>query len=288
MYYQQSGVWQYDGLGDISRIQRDHEFLKVLATSVSSKGLDNPITDNDLIGAVAKDLTIDNTFSLGDLVDLAKTFSRVNVAAAPEATLSVDEDNSPNGFTFKGTQYGDIVFPTNTADQAAITAFVGQPLDGSGLSPSTLPVKVVNGSGVDAQATTVATQLRALGFSITSASTGPVNSSPAESVVYYAAGHEPAAQRLADELGGAVALGEDATIAGSGLTLLTGTNLTVAGPAPAAQASAPAPPAATAIGGITATDPSYPAFDPTACPAGTSATTPPTLPDPSSRDLPQT
>ncbi|HSY14740.1 MAG TPA: LCP family protein, partial [Jatrophihabitantaceae bacterium] len=109
MYYQQGGVWQYDGLGDISRIERDHEFLKVLATAVSAKGLGNPITDNNLIATVAKDLTIDSTFTLTDLGRMAETFSHVNIGTAPQTTLSVDEDNSPNGFVFKGTQYGDVV-----------------------------------------------------------------------------------------------------------------------------------------------------------------------------------
>lgn len=293
LYYQQNGVWQYDGLGDISRIQRDHEFLKVLATAVSSKGLGNPITDNNLIGTVAKDLTIDNTFSLGDLVGLAKVFSHVNVATAPQSTLSVDEDNSPNGFTFKGTQYGDVVFPANAADRAAITAFLGQPASGSELGPASLPVSIVNGSGASGQAEQVATQLRVLGFPITTVSTGVVTSTPAESVVYYGPGHEAAAQRLANDLGGAVALGQDSAIAGAGLSLFTGTNLAVASPAsgpaqPSTTQPAAAPPAATAIGGLTETNPSYPSFDPTSCPAGAAAATPPSLPEPASSVLPHT
>ena len=237
-YYMQDGTWQYDGLGDISRIQRDHEFLKVLATAVAKRGLGNPITDNNLIGAVAKDLTIDNTFSLSNLVSLARIFSRVNLGTAPQTTLSVDEDNSPNGFVFQGTQYGDVVFPTVTADRAAITAFMSEPLAGSTLSPSTLPVTVLNGSGTSNQATQVSAALSRLGFTIHSVGSTSVNSTPAETVVYYGPGHESAAQRLADDLGGAVALGQDAAIAGSGLTLVTGSNLTVATPPRTGSASA--------------------------------------------------
>ena len=302
MYYQVNGSWRYDGLGDISRIQRDHEFLKVLVASVSSKGLSNPVTDNNLISSIAKDLTIDNTFTLGSLVDLAKVFSHVDLAATVQATLSVDEDNSPDGYTFKGTQYGDVVFPSNAADQAAITSFLGHPAAGTTMSRSTLPVAVVNGSGRRGQAEQVATQLRALGFPVSGTSTGHVNSDPAETVVYYGPGHEPAAQRLAADLGGAVTLGQDAALAGNGLTLFTGTNLTVAAPAPAAttgpagsasphtpaRTAVAGPPAAAAIGGLTQTTPGYPSFDPTSCPAGQSASTPPALPAPNSNDLPQT
>ncbi len=302
-YYQQNGVWQYDGLGDISRIQRDHEFLKVLATAVSSRGLGNPIVDNNLVGAVAKDLTIDNTFSLTDLINLAGTLSHVNLGSAPQTTMPVDEDNSPNGFVYDGAQYGAVVFPSNVGDRAAIQAFLGGPLAGGSLSPATVPVSVVNGSGMSGQAGQVATELRALGFPIKAISTGSVNSNPAETVVYYGPGHEPAAQRLANELGGAVALGQDAAIAGNGLSLLTGSNLTVAsppapvtatpasGPTPATGAthSAPAgptPPPAAVIGGITATSPTYPPFDPTACPPGAVARALPRMPVPPSSQLP--
>ena len=297
-YYMQDGTWQYDGLGDISRIQRDHKFLTVLATTVSKRGLGNPITDNDLIGTVAKDFTIDNTFSLGNLVSLAQTISRVNLGAAPETTLSVDEDNSPNGFVFQGNQYGDVVFPNSVSDRATISAFLGGAPAGSKLRAGTLPVNVVNGSGTSGQAGQTATALRALGYTISGTSSGTVYSSPAETVIYYGPGHEPDAQRLADDLGGAVALGLNASIAGNGLTLMTGSNLTVATP-PAkvtatagatAHPAAPAPviPSATPIGGVTQTNPTYPSFDPTACPAGMPAGKLPKLAIPASWQLPST
>ncbi|HSY15524.1 MAG TPA: LCP family protein [Jatrophihabitantaceae bacterium] len=294
-YYQQAGVWNYDGLGDISRIARDHEFLTVLASAVSAKGLSNPVTDNDLIGAVAKDLTIDSTFSVSDLAGLAQAFSHVNLGTAPQTTLPVDEDNSPAGYVYQGTQYGDVVFPTGAGDRAAIEAFLGQPIPGSAGSPGALPVAILNGSGISGQAAGTAAQLRALGFSVASTGTGTVNGSPAESVVYYAPGHESQAQRLVNELGGAVALGQDASIAGSGLTLVTGTNLTVASPpagagspsAPGVPASAGASvPVATPIGGLTETSPAYPSFDPTACSAGQAAAPLPNLPVPNGNSLP--
>lgn len=292
-YYVQGGSWQYDGLGDISRIQRDHEFLKVLATALSSRGLSDPITDNSLLSAVAKDLTLDSTFSTGDMIHAAETFSRVNLGAAPETTLSVDEDNSPNGFVFDGSQYGDVVFPSNTSDRASITAFLGAAVDGAHLSTGAVPpVTVLNGSGVAGQETTTATALRALGFTVAGVRTTTVQSTPAETVVYYGPGHEADAQRLADDLGGAVALGQDAALAGHGLALVTGSNLTVAAPAPkrgtASKAPAPTAPSATPIGGLTQTNPSYPSFDPTACAPGAHAGPLPTLAIPSSSVLPQT
>ncbi|MEO8887825.1 MAG: LCP family protein [Jatrophihabitantaceae bacterium] len=289
-YYEQNGRWNYDGLGDISRIQRDHEFLKVLAAAVSAKGLGDPVTDNSLVSGVAKDLTIDDTFSLGSLAHMASTFGHIDLGAAPQRTLPVDEDNSPSGFTFQGEQFGDVVFPTNTADRAAIAAFLGTPASGNSLPANALPVTVVNGSGISGQAATTSAALKALGFHVAGARTGQQYSTPAETVVYYAPGHEANAQRLAEELGGAVSLGQDAAIAGSGLTLVTGTNMTVARPASAqarTHVAHPAgPPSAAVIGGITATNPTYPSFDPTACPAGATATSLPKLAVPDSSILP--
>ena len=57
--------WPQDPESDLSRIRRDHEFLRVLATAVAKRGLGNPITDNDLLGAVAPQLQVDSSFSLG-------------------------------------------------------------------------------------------------------------------------------------------------------------------------------------------------------------------------------
>ncbi|HTZ43298.1 MAG TPA: LCP family protein [Jatrophihabitans sp.] len=297
-YYQQGGVWQYDGLGDISRIQRDHEFLTILGAAVAAQGLGNPIVDNNLITSVVKDVTIDSRFTLGGLTQLAQIVSHVHVGTVPQTTLPVDEDNSPNGFVYRGAQYGDVVFPANAGDLAAIRSFLGT---GAEAGTGTLPVTVINGSGLAGQQDQVARQLRALGFPVRAVTAGPVDSSPAETVVYYGPGHQPQAQALAQRLGGAVALGLDAGLAGSGLTLVTGSNLTVAaathGAAGSSTATAPTagppataptagPPAAAPIGGVTQASPTYPAFDPRSCPAGTPARPLPSLPVPAAARLP--
>lgn len=295
LYYEQGGAWQYDGLGDISRIQRDHEFLRVLATTLVARGLGNPITDNRLIGALAKDLTIDSGLGIGDLADLARAFSRVDIAASLQTTLPVDEDNSPDGFVYDGDNYGDVVFPANGPDRPVVEAFLGLPAAPAG--PSDLPVSVLGATA--SRTATVADQVHALGFRLAGSREQAPSSDPAESVVYYAPGHEPQAQELADELGGAVALGEDSALAGGGLTLLVGSNLTVreppavsASPTPAATPAEPpsasptpaarpaAPPSAALIGGLTESDPSYPPFDPTGCAAGAAARSLPALPMP--------
>jgi polyisoprenyl-teichoic acid--peptidoglycan teichoic acid transferase len=51
--------WPQEAQSDLARIRRDHEFLRVLATAVSKRGLSDPGTDLSLIGAVASQLTRD-------------------------------------------------------------------------------------------------------------------------------------------------------------------------------------------------------------------------------------
>ena len=53
MNYWENGVEEYDGSGDLGRIVRDHEFLRILASAVSARGLGNPLVDNDLLGEIA-------------------------------------------------------------------------------------------------------------------------------------------------------------------------------------------------------------------------------------------
>jgi LCP family protein required for cell wall assembly len=44
--------WPADPQSDLSRIRRDHEFLRVLASAVAKKGIGNPLTDERLVSGV--------------------------------------------------------------------------------------------------------------------------------------------------------------------------------------------------------------------------------------------
>lgn len=272
MYYLQDGVWQYDGLGDISRIKRDHEFLKVLASQVYSRGIGNPLTANALLGSVAKDLTIDSGLSESTLVGLILDYRHVNAAKVPTQTLPVDVDPYP--YYFQGIDYGDVVLPESVPDRAAIEAFLGlKAAPDAALAPQAIKVAVLDGTGSPAQTAQVVGALGQLGFHATDAGSVTPAGNPAESVVYYPAGRQAQAQRLADDLGGSVALGLGGPATGSTLTLVTGTGLGVAGPAPVTPTTgqpAPSVPTTAPVGGgyVTPAHASYPAYDPRACPAG--------------------
>lgn len=234
--------WPYENQSDLARIRRDHEFLRVLATAVKAKGIDNPITDQQLVSGVVGDLTVAG-LSATDMINLVLTYHGVNVNNAPQLTIPVAVDQF-GSYIYKGGSYGDIEFPAEPQDHAAVDQFLGlkagdDTYSGGTLpAPSTITVAVENGSGTYNQATDTANALKALGFQI-----GPVGDTTpvgqeAETVVYYASktsANLAAAQAVANSMSGAVIMAEDPTQVqpGAQVTVVTGTDFSV-NPPPAA------------------------------------------------------
>ena len=65
LYYMNSnGYWEYDGLSDFSRIQRQDAFFRAVLAKVNAS-ITSPLTINSFIGAAVGNLTIDDTLSRG-------------------------------------------------------------------------------------------------------------------------------------------------------------------------------------------------------------------------------
>ncbi|EQD61268.1 transcriptional regulator, partial [mine drainage metagenome] len=161
--------WPYELQSDLGRINRDHEFLRVLASSVAKQGLGNPVTDFRLVNSVAGQLEFDNAFTTSDMVHLLLTFHSAKINSAPQLTIPVSV--GPNtSYIYAGYPKGEIEFPSLVPDLHAIDQFLqispdtntltGQPLP----RPSAVTVSVVNGSGVANIAATTLSSLEALGF----------------------------------------------------------------------------------------------------------------------------
>ncbi|MHB1710696.1 MAG: LCP family protein [Acidimicrobiales bacterium] len=302
-------LWPIDTGYDLSRIRRTHEFLKVLATAVSKRGLGNPVSDLSLINSVKGDLTFDQSWSVTNMVNLVLDFHSININSAPQLTLPVSV--GPNtGYRYKGANYGDIEFPAAVRDRAAIDQVLGigagvDPMTGNPLpAPSSVSVSVMNGSGTANQAIDTANALAALGFH----TVGVGNSTPAataqETVVYYgsrAPGIEAAAEAVARSMSGAVIQGyyPSRVVDGAEVTVVTGTQFAVNPPAsgssagssagsPSSSGAAGTAPATTAGSPITVATSGSPSgfapptatasalkpWDPRACAPGATATQP--------------
>lgn len=288
-------LWPIDTGYELSRIRRTHEFLRVLASAVSKQGLGNPVSDLSLINSLKGDLSFDQSWSVSDMVNLVLDFHSISINSAPQLTLPVSV--GPNtGYLYKGVPYGDIEFPTETQDQAAIDQVLGigagvDSMTGNPLPvPSTVTVSVMNGSGTYNQATDTANSLQALGFHTVGVGDSTPAATAEETVVYYgsrAPGVEAAAEAVTRSMSGAVILGYDPgrVTDGAEVTVVTGTQFTVNPPAstPSVGSTAGSTPT-TAAGSPVTTLPSGSAsgfappspttqtlkpWDPRACAAGT-------------------
>ncbi len=249
LQYRPAGVtpdrayWPHEVQSDLARIRRDHEFLRVLATAVSKKGLGNPITDEEMVSSVAPYLTVDSSFSTTDMIHLVLTFHGVNAAKAPQYTLPVEASSSLT-YDYKGGNYGNIEFPATAPDQQVLDQFLGvsattNTLTGKPLpSPSSVTVSVLNGTGVYNQAADTANALSALGFHIAgigdATPTGPVS----ETIVAYGQKTptvEAAAQAVVRSLSGAAIMDYNPKLVADGaqVTVITGSQFGV-NPPPAA------------------------------------------------------
>jgi len=238
--------WPQENQSDLARIRRDHEFLRVLATAVSKRGLSNPSTDLSLVNAVAGQLTVDSGMSASHMVNLALTYHGVSIHNAPQLSVPVLVDQFGN-YIYQGGDYGDIEFPSQPQDQSVVDQFLGVPattdtMNGTSLpAPSSVTVSVLNGSDTYNQATGTATALGQLGFKIVGTGDSTPVGQQAETTVTYAKmtpANEAAAQAVAHSMTGSVIMALGPTTDGAQVTVTTGTNFAVNPPAPPPSATA--------------------------------------------------
>ncbi len=189
-YMNSNGYWEGDGLSDFSRIQRQDAFFRAVLAKVNQSSL-NPFTVNSFIGAAVGNLTIDDTLSKSDLLNLAQDFR-----STPASHL-VTETLPTLGFVTYGG--ADVLKEAEPYAQNMIDAFnrIGTapaptPATHTRTSaPTTVPtepahlvdVNVMNASAVNGIAHTTAAALTAHGFNVAQVTDAPsplVTGSPSE------------------------------------------------------------------------------------------------------------
>jgi LCP family protein required for cell wall assembly len=273
--------WTPDPESDLSRIRRDHEFLRVLASAMNKRGLSNPVTDNDLLSAVAPQLQVDSRFSLGSMFGLVTTFHAVNPTTTPQRTLPVIVLSSLN-FFYKGYDYGNVELTSQPNDLQAISSFLGLASDRDTMtgrplpSPQSVTVSVLNGTGQTGQAAQTGSALQALGFNMVGEGDSPASGSLSETMVYYSSSsHLAAAEKVLHSLSGAATLGKGPTTSGADVTLVTGSNFSVDTPPSSGKtsstsgtsASSSGSGASSSLGAPTPPTQALAPFDPRSCTA---------------------
>ena len=292
--------WPQEGLSDLARIRRDHEFLRVLAAAAAKHGLGNPVSDLDLINSLKGDLTFDQSWPVGDMVHLVLDFHSVKVDAVPQLTLPVAVVTDPDGlhgsYVYQGSGYGDSEFPAQGPDEAAIDQLLGvsattDSMTGTPLpSPASVTVSVLNGTGAVNQAGDTATVLGALGFHTVGVGDTSSVGDVSETVVVYgshSATAEAAAEAVMRSMSGAVVMAYDPGQVSDGamVTVITGTQYAVnvppgsstSGTAAAGSSSSTTSTTAPTASAVAAPSPptaQLQPWDPRACPAKVTPTAP--------------
>lgn len=237
--------WPQESQSDLARIRRNHEFLRVLASAVSHQGLGNPLTDQQIVAAVAPKLEVDSGMSTRHLVDLVLTYHSVNINGAPQLTLPI-VPTTFGAYIYRNGNYGEIVWPSQPQDQQVIDQFLGaapstDTMTGRPLpAASTVQVSVLNGTGAAHQAADTAASLQALGYAVVHTGDTPAVARQSETVVYYGnPGDQAAAESVLRGLSGYAILGMDPAMItpGSQVTVVTGSHFSVAAPPTATSPS---------------------------------------------------
>jgi LCP family protein required for cell wall assembly len=230
-YFEQyeSGRWRTDPSADIGRIQRQQDFIRRVLRKAVSRAK-NPLVVNSLIGQGVKNLTVDSALSSKDMVRLAKRFRSLE----PDA---VDMRVLPTANAFIAGQSALKLKQPET--QQLIDEFLNRvppaPTPGAlpRVTPNTVRVRVLNGTGSSGQASEAAAGLTKTDFLV--AGTGDADSFRySKSVIRYGQGQLSKAQLLQPYIEGGAQLREDLTLKGVDLVLVTGSDFAGVRGAPAA------------------------------------------------------
>jgi LCP family protein required for cell wall assembly len=106
---------QLEPESDLGRIQRQQAFIKNAIEKIERSGdLENPIKLADIITSITKNLTVDSTFSNGELISLAESFKGLDANRVPNTTYPVQN------YDVNGT---DALTGVPKADAAVVAQF---------------------------------------------------------------------------------------------------------------------------------------------------------------------
>ena len=86
LYYFKGGSWNYDGMSDWSRIQRQQAFFHAVINKVNGE-FPNLLAINDFLRATADDLQVDSGFSSREMISLGLHFRGVDSASLATEVL---------------------------------------------------------------------------------------------------------------------------------------------------------------------------------------------------------
>ena len=140
-YYQyyDKGAWHAEGTGDIGRIERQHEFVRALA-SKAIRTAHNPFKGARVLDRAVKTVAVDNTFSSAVMARMGISLRSFHPAGVPSFTL-------PYRAVIGYGSFGDVLLPEPSQDAQVIAAWQNYGAPGSEQTlSSTAPPAAKKGS----------------------------------------------------------------------------------------------------------------------------------------------
>ena len=225
-YMDEDGDWVSDGTADLGRITRQQAFIRRAVHKAVSKGLGNPMTLNELVSAGVANVRLDGAFSTGDILSLGKQFAEYDADDLVGYSIPSEGSRTSSGAA--------VQLPLMADAEEILNVFRGLP-PGT-VSPQSIEVTVLNGSGVEGQARDVAGALGSIGFNVQGIGTSPEHLT--RTTVRYGEGAEAEARMLGRYITGGAALVPDEDVAEGEVVLVTGTDFTTVHDQPAPEGSA--------------------------------------------------
>lgn len=263
----EDGDWVYDRGSDLARISRQQDFIRRVIGRARSQGLRNPYKLKSFVQVGADNIILDQDTSAGDLIALGQRFRNFKPSEFGGQQLPVVGFIGPGG-----AQVLDLV--TEEAEPI-LAQFRGTgPRTSAGIDPSTVTVRVLNGTGALNQGAKTTVQLGAAGFR--TEAPGDQNVAPAQTEVRYRPGQEDQAVLVARYLFATPVLVRDAEA--TAITVVTGPDFGQALPRPRPESDVQRPASTTTSSSTTtttagSTGSSTPGATPTTSAGGTKAPT---------------
>ena len=212
--------WQFDGTGDIGRIQRQQDFIKRVLRKSVADGLTNPVTAAKLIEAGIDNVKVDGGFGVSDMKSLASQLRDVDDGKVAFVALTGDPVKIDDADVLR----------LNPAKAAEVLGAFGAKLPGATPTtrrgangpvqiPAGTDVVLYNGSGREGLVAQVQSELARLGVKAASGGNGQAATA---TQVRYRTGGEAAAQAVQAYLGGDAELSADRTVKGGEVVVLLG------------------------------------------------------------------
>jgi LCP family protein required for cell wall assembly len=219
-YFEELGDqgWQSDPTGDLGRMSRQQLFVRRVAQQAATEF---SLTDirglNSLADVAVDNVTIDARLDLRQMLGLARRFSSVADESLTFHSLPTERWFTPGG--------ADVQLLDPVAAESVLQLFRDEQDSGAAEPPPRLvPIVVLNGSGLEGQATETAVAFEAVGFTV--AETGNANGGYATTVVRHGPGAEATALRAARHIAGGAAVESDDGLPPGAVIVVLGSDFT--------------------------------------------------------------